>query len=268
MLDMAGFELALAKLADRGQAPPLPARVQANEATIPLALVDTGKELLAGPLLRPQFGVPMPVLRQRAPAFTLVADAPAQCDLGDGAGAHELAPGATTTAAYPPGSAEATITLRRNEDIATSRLAISDAPAPRPQETWPLPGGSASVLLAAGHDALRAPLVAVEGFPGGHGFLFSHDVLAQHGLLAELQARGYDLVVVGLQDGKRSLRANAEVVCACLREVAKRTELPVTLLGWSMGGLLARIALAQMATQASCGCGRWGQAMNRWRAAV
>jgi hypothetical protein len=91
--------------------------------------------------------------------------------------------------------------------------------------------------------ALRCPLVCVEGFPGSHGFAFSYDVLAQQGVLQLLLARGFDLVVVGLDEGTAPLEENANVVEACLAEVAQQTPLPVTLLGWSMGGLLCRLAL-------------------------
>ena len=135
------------------------------------------------------------------------------------------------------------ITVQRDGRTARCAIEFDDAPAPMPAETWKLPGGTAWLLPAPGHEALRCPLVVVEGFPGGHGFVYSHDVLAQHGLLASLQGLGHDLVAVGLDDGLRSLQENAGVVRAALAEVEARTELPITLAGWSMGGLLARIAV-------------------------
>ncbi len=118
--------------------------------------------------------------------------------------------------------------------------------APAPDETFPLSGGMGWILRAPGRDALRCPLVVVEGFPGDHGFAFSWGVLAQQGVLARLQASGRDLVVVGLDDGLRSILENTAVVKECLSVLAARTALPMTLLGWSMGGLICRLALSEL----------------------
>ena len=124
--------------------------------------------------------------------------------------------------------------------------AFAGATTLSPDETVGVAGGTVWIARAPGHDALRCPLVVVEGFPGGHGFGFSAGVLAQHGVLDQLRAAGHDLVVLGLDDGLRSILENAAVLKAALSLVAERTALPVTVLGWSMGGLIARVALAEL----------------------
>jgi cytochrome P450 len=244
VLDGLGFAALLARLSDRGAAPSLPPAVEAGSEPVPLAVIDTPEVFALGVLLRPQFGRATPVLRGTPVKFILSSSEPVVLDLGDGSPDAEVAPGQTVTAAYPADAGEVQLLVTRAGRSAGLRIGL-DLEAPRqPDETWDLPGGTAWMLRAAGHDALRCPLVCVEGFPGGHGFAFSHDVLAQQGVLDRLLGRGFDLVVVGLEDGTRPLEDNAPVVEACLAEVARRTPLPVTLLGWSMGGLLCRLALS------------------------
>jgi cytochrome P450 len=254
VLDGLGFMGLLARLADRGAAASLPPAVEAGSGPAPLLVVDRPDVFAAGLVLKPQFGRPAPVLRGVAGSFTLVAERPVTLNLGDGSPASEVAPGQTVTAAYPAGLSEAQLAITCDGRTAGIRTGVDPDPAPAPDEVWSLPGGTAWVLRgygpatapapAARHTALRCPLVCVEGFPGGHGFAFSHDILSQQGVLDRLLARGFDLVAVGLDDGTRPLGENAPVVQACLAEVGQRTPLPVTLIGWSMGGLLCRLALS------------------------
>jgi cytochrome P450 len=247
VLDAEAFARLTAILADRGDGGRLPvcAPAEARGEPVPLAVIDLPDAFAAGLLLAAQFGRRVPALRSRSLELTLAGEDEDEVvvDLGDGAGPRPLAPG-QSVAADLSSLSELQLTVSREGRVARCRVPIDDAPAPAPTETWTLPGGTGWVLPAPGHSSLRCPLVVVEGFPGGHGFLFSHDVLAQQGLLGSLQALGHDLVVVGLADGTRSLHENAAVVDAALARVSTETELPVTLLGWSMGGLLARIAVA------------------------
>jgi hypothetical protein len=245
VLDGEAFARVMAILADRGDGGRLPLHppAQAGGEPVPLAVIDLDDTFAVGLLLAPQFGLRVPALRSRSLALTLVSEHEVALDLGDGAGPRTLAPGQAASADLSTVS-ELVLTVSREGRVARCRVPLDDAPAPVPTETWSLPGGTAWVLPAPGHASLRCPLVVVEGFPGRHGFLFSHDVLAQHGLLGSLQALGHDLVVVGLADGTRSLHENAAVVEAALAEVSTHTDLPIILAGWSMGGLLARMALA------------------------
>lgn len=255
-LDGPGFTALLACLADRGAAVSLPAAVEAGSAPAPLVVVDRPDVFAAGLALKGQFGRPAPVLRGLAPSFTLMAERPVVLDLGDGTASAEVSPGQTVTATYPPGATAVQLTIACDGHSAGIRIGVDANPAPAPDEVWSLAGATAWVLRgygpaaapapAARHTTLRCPLVCVEGFPGGHGFAFSHDVLAQRGVLDTLLARGFDLVAVGLEDGTRPLEENAAAVEACLTAVGQRTALPVTLLGWSMGGLLCRLALGSI----------------------
>jgi cytochrome P450 len=254
VLDGLGFMALLARLADQGAGVALPPAAEAGREPAPLVVIDHADLFAAGLVLLPQLGRVSPVLRGAAPSFTLVAKGPVTLDLGDGSAASTVAPGETVTAAYPVGTSEAQLTLSCEGRTAGVRVGLDPDPPPVPDEVWKLPGGTAWVLRGYGpaappaaavrHTALRCPLVSVEGFPGGHGFAFNYDVLAQQGVLDSLLARGFDLVALDLDDGTRALEENAAVVEACLAEVAQRTPLPVTLLGWSMGGLLCRLALA------------------------
>ncbi len=253
VLDGLGFTALLARLADRGAGIALPPAAEAGSGPVPLVVVDRPDVFAAGVGLKPQFGRRTPVLRGTSPSFTLVAERPVMLDLGDGSPAAEVAPGQTVGAAYPSSVTSVDLTVSCDGRSAGARIGVDPGPPPMPDEVWDLPGGTAWVLRGYGpgtpaapavrHTALRCPLVCVEGFPGAHGFAFSHDVLAQQGVLQVLLARGFDLVVVGLEDGTAPLEENAAVVEACLAEVAARTSLPVTLLGWSLGGLLCRLAL-------------------------
>jgi cytochrome P450 len=253
VLDGLGFMALLAHLADRGAGVSLPPPAEAGSGSVPLVLIDRPDVFAAGLALKPQFGRPAPVLRGPAPSFTLAAERPVLLDLGDGSPAATVGPGQTVTAAYPLDATDAQLTISCDGRTAAIRIGVDRSPAPTPDEVWSVTGGTAWVLYgygpatppapAARRTALRCPLVCVEGFPGGHGFAFGHDVLAQRRVLDTLLSRGFDLVAVGLDHGTESLEENAAVVEACLAEVAQQTPLPVTLLGWSMGGLLCRLAL-------------------------
>lgn len=243
-LDGLGFAALLARLSDCEAAPSLPSAVEAGTEPVPLAVIDTPDLFAAGVLLRPQFGRPLPVLRGSPVSFTVASSEPVTLDLDDGTPPAEVAPGQTVSATYPAHATEVQLEVTRAGRSAGFRIGLDPQSPPLPDETWSLPGGTAWVLRASGHEAVRCPLLCVEGFPGGHGFAFSHDMLAQQGVLDTLRGRGFDLVVLGLEDGTRPLGENAPVVEACLAEVATRTTLPVSLLGWSMGGLLCRLALS------------------------
>jgi cytochrome P450 len=246
-LDAAGFAAVLARLADAGEPVTLPPAVEAGTAAVPLTVIERPDLLAAGLSLVPQFNRAVPLLRGAEASFRLSAPAAVELDLGDGQPARVVNPEEVVTARYPADLTEARLTVTAGSGRACAiRVGLDPTPAPVPDETIGLDGATLWVRHAAGHTALRCPLICVEGFPGGHGFAYSHDLLAQHGVLDALLARGFDLVVVGLEDGLRPLAENAAVVAATLAEIGPRTPLPATLVGWSMGGLLARLALGEL----------------------
>ena len=134
-------------------------------------------------------------------------------------------------------------------------LAISDDPAPpRADDTWPLqaqgpdgkPGeqGVAWVFRAPGRREIVNPVILVEGFPGGHPCDYLYELLNASGMVDALHAAGYDVIIVGLDNGLAKIQRNAQVLVQCIREARKRTPQPLVVGGVSMGGLISRYALA------------------------
>ncbi|MEU5403352.1 hypothetical protein ABZ348_29140 [Streptomyces sp. NPDC005963] len=127
-------------------------------------------------------------------------------------------------------------------------------PAPEPDRTWELRGGTAWVYHGVGNQGLTRPVVLSDGFETGGSKL---DVL-WHGLergrfafISELRSRGYDLVILGYDDRSASLLKNADVVQQCIFQTIQERhgDHPLTVGGFSMGGLVTRYALAEMEAQ-------------------
>jgi hypothetical protein len=182
-----------------------------------------------------------------------------EIDPGDGGGFRAAELGVPLEASYPDDAtaAQAAVRCRYSADTLTARFTVplSDQPAaPAPDETWRLCGecgntGSAYVYLAADGSHVRHPLIMVEGFPGGHAADYLYDTLDQQGTATALRAAGYDVVIVGLDQGMDKIQRNADVLVACIREAIRRTDAPLVVGGMSMGGLISRYALAAMETR-------------------
>lgn len=134
---------------------------------------------------------------------------------------------------------------------------------PAPHDTIPLTGtqpynggtatGRAFVYLAASHVVLTRPAVVVEGFDIDNTMNWDelYALLNQEGLVEELRARGYDAVVLDFTESTEYIQRNAFVLVDLLHQVQAATgtdEYP--LVGASMGGLVARYALAWMEANA------------------
>ncbi len=237
------------------------------------SVIEDSHAFLAAGLLAPQFNRPVPAVRSRV--VTFVVDERFYCsnpgaplpdrielDLGDGSPARSVRFGEHVTGRYPDAD-EISLGIRCHygEQVfhaATSLPISDDAVAPAPDETWPLYGlgsgntGQAWVWRAPGHAEIVNPIIVCEGFPGGYPQDYVYDVLSGCGTLQELQARGYDMIIIGLANGADRMQNNADVVVACIQEalgkVAKTNgaENPLVVGGVSMGGLIARYALALM----------------------
>ena len=165
---------------------------------------------------------------------------------------------------YPTGdSAEIAVRCTYGAEALEARmtLAISDDPAPpRADDTWPLqaqgpdgkPGeqGVAWVFRAPGRREIVNPVILVEGFPGGHPCDYMYELLNASGMVDALHAAGYDVIIVGLDNGLAKIQRNAQVLVQCIREARKRTPQPLVVGGVSMGGLVSRYALAWMESRA------------------
>jgi cytochrome P450 len=183
-----------------------------------------------------------------------------EVDLDDGHGRQAVTWGQPFTAEYGEGaSPEIELRCDYGGEVLTARfaLAISDDPAPPiPDETWPLKAdggngtpaatGCAWVFLAPGHRQIVNPVIMVEGFPGRHPCDYLHELFNQADTVEALHRAGYDLVIVGLDNGMVPIQSNAGVLVEAIREARRRTSQPLVVGGVSMGGLVSRIALAQM----------------------
>ncbi|MFJ2581111.1 esterase/lipase family protein [Kitasatospora aureofaciens] len=126
--------------------------------------------------------------------------------------------------------------------------------APEPDAVWDLPGGKAWVYLANSRFGIQKPVILSDGFETGPSKL---DPL-WHGLdrtgypfATKLRERGHDLIVLGYDERSASILENAETATACIRRtIAERKgDAPLTVGGFSMGGLVTRYALAKMETE-------------------
>jgi Putative serine esterase (DUF676) len=229
--------------------------------------LDERQAFLAGGLLRDQWGFAAPAYRGRRVPWLVTEDLclttpdgpppdRVELDAGDGRGFQPAEMGAPVEATYSDEAATATAAVRCHygSEVLTARVAVplSDQPAaPVPDETWSLRGengntGTAYVYAAASGAPLRHPMIMVEGFPGGHPADYLYDTLDQQRTATSLRAAGYDLVLVGLDQGMDKIQRNADVLVACLREAMRRTDAPLVVGGMSMGGLISRYALAAM----------------------
>jgi cytochrome P450 len=126
---------------------------------------------------------------------------------------------------------------------------------PEPDDTWLLQGlvtagqaatGRAWVYRVPGAKDVVNPVILVEGVPGGQPADYLYELLDNKGLVGKLRAAGYDLVIVGLDNGLQPIQANVGVLIDCIRQARKRTPRPLVVGGLSMGGIISRLALAQL----------------------
>lgn len=130
--------------------------------------------------------------------------------------------------------------------------AVAYPPSPDPSEApWPVPYGWARVYYATGQDHLTRPVILADGF----GFGASDPNELWDGLenkafpfISTMRDNGYDLILVGYDLRSRRIQDNAQAVTATiLRTIAERRgDAPLTVGGFSMGGLVTRYALAKL----------------------
>ncbi|MCW3069369.1 MAG: cytochrome [Solirubrobacterales bacterium] len=228
--------------------------------------IEVREAFLCCGLLHEQWGRAMPAYRGRRVPFlltpALLLSNPGvsppdsvEIDPGDGQGFRAIEPETPLEVDYPGGGA-ANVALRCHYGTeilqASFTLSLSDEPpAPPPDEQWPLKApcgntGTAHVYRARGAAEVRHPLVIVEGFPGGHPADYLYETLNQQATAEALRDAGYDVVIVGLDQGADAIERNAEVLIECIRAANQRTDEPLVVGGVSMGGLVSRLALLRM----------------------
>jgi hypothetical protein len=113
--------------------------------------------------------------------------------------------------------------------------------------------GSAYVLLAPGHVGIENPAIVFEGFDLDNGMHWEelYALLNQQSLLESLRALGFDAVVLDFADATAPIQENAFVGLELIEQVrAMSGGGNLVLVGASMGGLVARYALAYAETHA------------------
>ncbi|MFE0046981.1 esterase/lipase family protein [Streptomyces albireticuli] len=125
---------------------------------------------------------------------------------------------------------------------------------PSPSDVWDLPGGTAWVYYAEGHDRLTKPVIAADGFnmgPSSIDMLWQGLDWGQYPFFSELRRRGHDLIVVGFHERSAAIQENAKAAIeAIVRAGAERRGgHPLAVGGFSMGGIVTRYALAKLETR-------------------
>ncbi|MEU3693430.1 hypothetical protein AB0E86_34955 [Streptomyces narbonensis] len=123
-------------------------------------------------------------------------------------------------------------------------------PVPTPDDEWELPNGFAHVFYGEGNQGITRPVILCDGFNLGKSDLTAlyAGLDRDYPLLSQLRRRGRDVILLGLDERSASILENAETATAAiLRATAEqRGDAPLTVGGFSMGGLITRYALAKM----------------------
>ncbi|WP_237527992.1 alpha/beta hydrolase [Streptomyces sp. SID2119] len=128
--------------------------------------------------------------------------------------------------------------------------AAGGASGPTADEEWELPGGFARVYHADSRRGLVRPVLLADGFNHGRSDLDALYLGLEESfpLIGSLKERGHDVVLLGYDDRGASILDNARTATAAiLRAIATRGgDAPLTVGGFSMGGIVTRYAPAKM----------------------
>lgn len=190
-----------------------------------------------------------------------------QFDAADDRGWRDVALDAPVTVSYAATGAR-TLRLRAEYASAATREAafsfeVAALAAPAPTETWPVTAtvpyqgvygyGNAYVYLAPGHATVTDPVIVVEGFDMDNVMNWDelYAMLNRENLIEDMRAAGFDAVVLNFHDSTDDIRRNAMILVELLRQVgvAQPDHRDRIVIGASMGGLVARYALAYMEQQ-------------------
>ena len=110
--------------------------------------------------------------------------------------------------------------------------------------------GEAYVYLSPLHGSLVNPVIVVEGFDLDNTMYWDelYHLLNQENLIESLRNDGYDAVVLNFTDATDHMQRNAYVLVELVQQVLSRIPAhhDIAVVGASMGGLVARYALAYM----------------------
>ncbi|MFF3713954.1 esterase/lipase family protein [Streptomyces phaeochromogenes] len=123
-------------------------------------------------------------------------------------------------------------------------------PVPDPDEQWEVPNGFVHVFYGEGNRGITRPVIMADGFNLGKSDLKAlyTGLDRDYPLLSELRRRGRDVILLGFDERHASVLDNAEAaMAAILRTIGEQLGSgPLTVGGFSMGGLVTRYALAKM----------------------
>ncbi|MER7725722.1 hypothetical protein [Streptomyces sp. NPDC096323] len=140
----------------------------------------------------------------------------------------------------------------------TAEGAALAAVPPAPSDTtWDIRDGEGTAWVfysSPDRKALRRPVILADGFaPGGTNGDALYDALenGDYPFVSALREAGLDVVLLGFKNRTASILDNAEVAIECIMRAGAEREGsgPLTVGGFSMGGLITRYALAKMERQ-------------------
>jgi hypothetical protein len=128
---------------------------------------------------------------------------------------------------------------------------LEEFEAPEPDDTWELDGGTAWVYYSNSRMGLVRPVLLSDGFSMGPSCLNElYEGLNEgaYAFIDELRRRGYDLVLIGYNERSALIQDNARAVTDAIMSAvsARKGSAPLTVGGFSMGGLVTRYALARL----------------------
>ncbi|MGV9668730.1 hypothetical protein ACWDUL_06330 [Nocardia niigatensis] len=125
---------------------------------------------------------------------------------------------------------------------------------PDPAETWKFDAGEAWLYPADGANLVDPFIIAagcIHNRPTDLDVLLEDVANEEYSLLAGLHAAGYDVILVGYDNGAANLETNSSVITETitLANFVRSSEYPLTVGGLGRGALLARYALAKSETE-------------------
>ncbi len=185
-------------------------------------------------------------------------------DFGDGAGFRAVQFGQEQEVSYAAEGRKTISTRLTLEDgtilHADSQFMVEHVMTPSPHDTIEVTAtipyqaeygtGDAYVYLSPLHGTIENPVVVVEGFDIDNSMFWDelYYLLDQENLIENLRSDGYDAVVLIFTNATDYMQRNAFVLVELLQDVLSRISSrdDIAVVGASMGGLIARYALAYM----------------------
>ncbi|MBR0775853.1 hypothetical protein JQ625_13520 [Bradyrhizobium diazoefficiens] len=113
--------------------------------------------------------------------------------------------------------------------------------------------GHAFVFFGSGAQKFANPLVVSEGFPGNYSVVDLWRVFDADRFASDMLAAGWDIVIVGYEDGRKDIGSNAGIMIAVVQRILKERTSgdhdAIIFGGASMGGLVSKYALSYMIHQ-------------------